>query len=40
MFLSSTYSLSFSKIRCSGDVLIAAFVGHEDMPATDFPNQP
>ncbi len=35
MFLFSSYSLVFSKIRCRGDVSIAAFVGHEDMPATN-----
>ena len=34
MFLFSSYSLS-SKIRCRGDVSIAALVGHEDMPATN-----
>jgi len=40
MFLSYSYSFSFSKIRCSGDVLIAAFVEHEDMPATIFSTKP
>ena len=38
MFLPSTYSLSFSKLRWSGDVPLAAFLGHEDIPI--LPNQP
>jgi hypothetical protein len=39
MFLSYSYCC-FSKFRCNGDVLIAALVGHEDMPATIFSTTP
>ncbi len=38
MFLSSSYSLSLSKLRCRGDVPIAAFLGHEDI--SNVSNQP